>query len=339
VISVDPLTKVALGHRALHLGVADAGHIVALSKEGVGSLLGPDHLSVTTFDVASHSKGVAISPAGDLLAVLENDALALIRLPEFIDLHRIDQTIESCRFSPSGRSLWCAVRVSGEMAALEIRETKNWQVVARVEVPDPFEDSGLMLFHYPNEDRVVLWVAAGQDGQCLYWGHYNGSKLTVEPFPDLTDTTPPGFDCSGERFLVVSGDSVRLYQYPAGPELGRMIWPFDDDPPGETVAFVGAEHALIHSGDGNLFLIDLRQMLIADEIRVRGHEPRPVDELYPNLRGEGGLCSDLSTFVPLPAGGFLSVHCQPPLKSITDWRDQLLKWKVPHDVQNRTLRP
>ena len=334
-ISVDPLTKVALGHRALHLAVADAGHIVALSKEGVGSLFGPDHLAITTFDVASHSNGVAISPAGDLLAVLEDDALALIRLPEFIDLHRIDQTIESCRFSPSGRSLWSAFHVSGETAALEIRETKNWQFVARAEVPDPFEDSSLMLFRYPSEDRVVLWVAAGQDGQCLYWGHYNGSKLTVEQFPDLTDTTPPGFDRSGERFLVVSGDSVRHYQYPAGPELGRMIWPFDGDPPGETVSFVGAEHALIHSGEGNLFLIDLRQMRIADEIRVRGHEPRPVDELYPNLRGEGGLCSDLSTFVPLTSGGFLSVHCQLPLKSITDWRDQLLTWRLRRIADSR----
>jgi len=64
-ISVNPLTSVALGHRAFHVAVADSGHIAALSREGIGSLLAPDHLDVTSFEVASRLKDVAISPAGD----------------------------------------------------------------------------------------------------------------------------------------------------------------------------------------------------------------------------------------------------------------------------------
>jgi len=186
------------------------------------------------------------------------------------------------------------------------------------------------LFGYPSEDRIALWVAGGQDGQCLYWCHYDGSKLVVERFPDLTDTAPPSFDRSGKRFLVVSGGSVRLYKYPNGPELGRIAWLLEDDPPAETVSFLGDRHAVVHSGNGRLFLIDLRQMQIVEEISICGHEPRPVRELYLNLQDDLDLCSDLSTFMPLQSGGFLSIHQELPSKSIADWRDQLLTWKIPY---------
>ena len=329
-ISITPLTAAAIGHRALHVAVARSGHVAALSKEGIGSLLAPDHLTVIRFDLGCQVRDVAISAAGDLLAVVADDSISLVHLPDFVERPRLDGTFDGCLFSPSGNILWTARHTSSEMAALEIWETKNWQVIGGAEVPDPFENSGLMLFNYPSEDRVVLWVAAGQDGQCLYWSRYDGSKLTMQRFPELTDTAPPGFDRSGERFLVVSDRSVRLYKYPTGPELGRMIWPFDDDPPAETVSFVGDGHAIVHSGDGRLFLMDLSQMEIVDDIAIRGHEPRSIGELYPNLRRELRLCSDLSRFMPLPSGGFVSIHQELPSQSIADWRDQLLSWRIPH---------
>ena len=68
----------------------------------------------------------------------------------------------------------------------------------------------------------------------------------------------------------------------------------------------------------------------ANEISIRGHAPRPVRDLYPNLQRDLDLCSDLTTFMPLPSGGFLSVHQELPSQSIADWRDQLLTWKIPY---------
>lgn len=328
-ISISPLTEVALGHRALHLAVGKSGHIVAISKEGAGSLLAPDCLKTMCFDLECHVKGVSISPSGDLLAVLDEDALSLIHLPDFVENHRLDGMFESCLFSPSGRLLWTAKRVSGEVAAIEIFETEKWQTVGNSEVADPFGDSGLMLFAQPNDAGVTLWVAAGQDGQSLYWARYADSKVTVEPFPKLMDTTPPAFDQAGRRFLVVSGGTVCLFQYPGGPELGRIAWPLEDDPPAEMIAFLGNQHALAHSGNGRLFLLDLNRLAIVEEMQIRGHEPRPVKDLFPNLPRDLQPCTDLSTFIPLPSGTFLSLHHALPSKSIADWRDQLITWRVP----------
>jgi len=76
--------------------------------------------------------------------------------------------------------------------------------------------------------------------------------------------------------------------------------------------------------------MNLSQMEIVDEIAIRGHEPRSIGELYPNLRRKLRLCSDLSRFMPLPSGGFVSIHQELPSQSIADWRDQLLAWRIPH---------
>src|SRR5438128_604406 len=101
-IFVSPLTTFALGHRAFHFAVADSGHIAAFSQEGIGSLLAPDHQNVTSFDVESRPKGVAISPSGDRLVLLKDGALSLLRLPDFTEIKRIEQVFEGCHFSPTG---------------------------------------------------------------------------------------------------------------------------------------------------------------------------------------------------------------------------------------------
>jgi hypothetical protein len=329
-ILATPHTITALGHRALHVAAADSGHVVALSKEGIGSLIAPDHLTMNRFELSFKVAGAAISPEGKRLALLEQTAMSLVALPDLVEEFRVEDIIESCMFSSSGAWLWSASHDDNDTAVLEVRDSKTGDIIVRTEVPDPFGSSSLMLFRQPNEECVSMWVAAGQDGQCLYWGHYDGSKLTAQRFPDLTETTPPGFDRSGRRFLVVSDGSVRLYEHPRGPELGRLVWPLENDPPAETVAFIGDGHAIVHSGNGRLFLIGLQKMQIAEEISIRGHEPRPVHELYPNLPRDQELCSDLSTFLPLPSGEFLSIHRELPSASISDWRDQLITWKIPH---------
>ena len=228
---VTPLAAIAIGHRALYVAAARSGHIAVLSKEGVGTLLAPDRSILTRFDLGCKLVAAAISPAGDLLAVADETSIALIQLPDFVEKLRLEGVFESCLFSPSGRWLWTALRDGSEGAAVEICDTKTGIVLSRAEVSDPFGEAGLMLFAQPSEDRVALWLAAGQDGQVLIWCQYDGKRLVARTFPGLTETGPPGFDRAGERFLVAGDFSVRLFKYPWGPELGRLKWRDDDVPP------------------------------------------------------------------------------------------------------------
>ena len=327
-IFIDAIATVRLQHRALHVSTADSGHVVALLEEGSGSLVGPDYRVLKQFQLSDPVKAVAISSGRDLVAVITEGALSIMHAGNLNVDARITGSFESCLFRHS--LLWTASRLSKTTASIEVRAIGNWRVLARVEVEDPFEDSALMLFPQGNSDQIALWVAAGQDGQCLYWARRDGSSIGIQQFPGLHDTTPPSFDGEGSRFLVVSGCDLKLYRYPSGPELRKVAWQLEDDLPGECTAFIGPEHALIHSGNGRLFLVDLRTGQIADEVTIRGHELKPIREHYPNLRQDIGVCSDLSTFARLPNGDIMSVHRELPTELVSHWRDQLVFWRIPY---------
>jgi hypothetical protein len=102
----------------------------------------------------------------------------------------------------------------------------------------------------------------------------------------LDDTLPPVFNNAGKEFLVVTDCSseLRYYRFPSGPLIGKMKWPFKgkhDHFFGDSVSFVGDNRALVSSGySGKLYLVDLEEMKITEEILVRGPES---NQLYSNF--------------------------------------------------------
>jgi len=243
---------------------------------------------------------------------------------------KLDESIESCHFGAAGE-LWSASRWDEDSIALEVREPGSWKVVARTEVADPFGDSSFKILAHPVPEYVVVWAAAGQDGQCIFWASRSGPDITVTRFPGLDATTIPSFNRPGDEFLVVAdGNELRHYRFPNGPVLTTMPWPFDDmdNQIGDLVVFVDSRRALLPSTADRLYLVDLSRMSLADEISITGHEPRPISEVYPKLR-EPGLCSDLAYITLLPSGRILSVHKQIPMETSEERSDTLLVWSLP----------
>ena len=328
-IYITPSTEVRLTHRAWRVAVAESGHIAAISKEGFGTLLAPDHTTCVPIQVPADASGVTLSATGGLLAVAARGRLAVISTTTLRPVHRLNDSIEACCFRPND-ILWTAARWDEDSIAIEVREPGAWKVVARTELKDPFRDSSFMMLPHPDPERVAIWAAAGQDGQCLFWARCDGSSIVADRFPGIEACPPPSFLASGKQFLAICDDNeLRLYDFPLGPVQRRMPWPFDEmeNQIGDTVSFVDSDRALLDSLADLLYLVDLRQMAIADEVCLRGHEPRPVAEVYPVLSEDRGRCSDLNWFGPLPAGGFVSVHTELPFRP--DSHDSLLTWHVP----------
>jgi hypothetical protein len=329
VISIAPLTEVKLSHRAWPVAVAESGHIAALSKDGLATLLAPDHTTLRSFKAPADAGDAALSATGDLLAVAARGKLVLISTTAPRPVDRWDDSTEACCFLPGG-ALWTASRWDEDSVALEVREPAAWKVVARTELKDPFGDSSFMMRSHPDGAHVAILAAAGQDGQNLFWAHRDGSDIRVDRFPGIEDTRLPGFLPSGKQFLAIcDGNELRRYKFPLGPIVGTMTWPFDDmeNQIGDRVCCVDSRRAILDSLDCRLYLVDLRKMEIADEVCLRGHEPRPAAEVYPKLRNRGRLSYDLNHFAPLPAGGFVSIHSEFPLTR--DSRDSILTWRFP----------
>jgi hypothetical protein len=305
-ITVSPITEVQLTHRATHLAVAESGHVAAISWDGAGTLLAPDHITSTPFSVPAKARDTALSAQGSLVAVTDNHALVVTSTATSNVVHREGNSFEGCCFSPD--SLWSIRAGDGLPPIVEIRDTKTWKVVARSKFEDRFGGSSFMMRPHPDGRHAVIWAAAGQDGQNILWARRDGSKVIVERFRDLDDTAIPCFLPSDDRFLTVCEyDELRAYKFPQGPLLGKLKWPSDEmeNKIGDFVSFVDADRALVNSEENRLYLIDLVSMEIVDEVSIRGRE------------------SDLCSFESLPTGSLVSVHGVPRGNS------SILTWRVP----------
>jgi hypothetical protein len=329
-ITIMPLTEVTLGHRAYLVAVAESGHVAAVSREGAGTLLAPDHITCTPFRLTAEVSDVALSAIGSLVAVIARGRLTLISTDTLRPVHRSDESFESSCFSPAG-ALWSVAWWDEDSVAVEIREPETWKVVARTELHDPFGDSRFKILPHPDGKHVALW-AYGHDGQSLFWAHRHGSEIAVNRVDGMEATAQPSFTQSGDRLLAIcDSNELRHYGFPMGPLYGKMRWPFDDtdNQIGDIVSFVDSSRALLSSTAERLYLVDLRKMSIAGEVGLRGHEPKPVAEVYPSRRKDSGLCSDLWYFTALPTGGFLSVHRKLPWRPESISYDSILTWDIP----------
>jgi hypothetical protein len=98
----------------------------------------------------------------------------------------------ACRWSSSGQTLWVA-NGTGDEVRVELL-TPDLRVTRAVTVPDEFGGSS-----------VVLWIAAGQDGQQSWLIRTHSTELTAELLP-ADDCRPALFGPDG-TWLLAADDS------------------------------------------------------------------------------------------------------------------------------------
>jgi hypothetical protein len=77
-ISARTLAQADLDHRAFHFAVAEkAGRIMACSPDGSATLLSRDLTSAVSLRLPPKINDIALSPAGDMLAVVESQRISV----------------------------------------------------------------------------------------------------------------------------------------------------------------------------------------------------------------------------------------------------------------------
>jgi len=328
-VTARVLAEIALKHRAFHVAVSDSGHVAALTRLGSGSLITPDFGSVTAVDFSLEAKGAVLSPAGTQLAITGAQSITVFSTLAFEAVHQWSGSFDSCWFDSSNH-LWTCKRLESDLVSTEVWEPDNWKRIAETTIRDPYGDSYFWLRPHPNPNWVVMWAAAGQNGQCLFWAGLEDKGVEAIRFPDLDETTWPSFNERGDEFLVVSLGEIRRYGYPSGPLHARMqVLPGSgEDRFGDFIYYTDSRRALVSSQNSRLFLVDVENMEVEHEIAIPGHEPRPTFELYPRLKGDRALASDLSFLIPLPGGSFLSVHKETGASEAKHGYDRLAMWQL-----------
>ncbi|MEG4273104.1 MULTISPECIES: hypothetical protein [unclassified Microcoleus] len=274
---------------------------------------------------------LAICPKGDLLAAImangnhlailtaENQLVYEQKLPnppaKYL-LHN-ENGFQDCWFDADGLRFWCMKVIEGEEVEIQIRDINSWQIQRQLLLEDPFGDSSFSFHPHPENQILAMWVAAGQDGQQVYWLYDDGIKIHAVEVACLADTTPPVFHPAGREFLVLDHSNRELsrFSFPDCNLLGQCEWPWPDSDDGFdcSMCYLSDDRVLINTGNGRMYLIDIDKMEISDELILIGHEPRPCKELYPTLKDlKEQLCSDLNCFYRFDSDRILSVHSQLP---------------------------
>jgi len=265
----------------------------------------------------------AISPKGDLLAAImangnhlaivtaENQLVFEEQLPNPPNYNGF----EDCWFDADGVRFWCMKLIGFEEVEIQIRDTNSWQIQRKVLLEDPFGSSTFSFYPHPENQILALWACCGQNGQQIYWLYDDGTEIHAVEVPCPYDTAPPEFHPAGGEFVVVHdcGRQISRFSFPDCNLLGICEWPWpdSDDGFGYYMCYLSDDRILVNTDEGIMYLIELDKMEISDELILSGHEPRPSQELYPNLKDvEEGLCGDLHYFYRFDSNSILSVHSQ-----------------------------
>ena len=340
----NPRRTVDLDHRAFYLRCAPRQSLcVAASGEGAVTLVDVDSGQAKSVAGLPKIRDICPHPTRHLLAVID-DAAGMLSVVGFDGSRQLEigapgpqKTVDEwlkpgfigCFFDQAGNHLWTVARLAPETVEVQLRETERWSVVGSVTVEDPFEESDCSFYETNRADVSALWLAAGQNGQRVFWVRKLPDSLGVEPEPFLEDTTPPVFSPDGDEFLVVDGLwSVCRYPFPTDRKLGtcRSKWG-EEDYFGESLCYLDDTTALVHTHHGRLFRIDLRAMRVRDELAVQGHEPRPVEEYYPRLIGDRTLCTDITSFARV-GGAVLFTYNREKGANLAKWKDTLMFYEL-----------
>jgi hypothetical protein len=289
-IKVSPQARITLRHPAFQVAPAKDGRIAVMSNSGIGTFLGRDLDVLSAFSIPQRPWHAVLFPDGSLLAVTASDGITFYSTATFEKTHDMNDAYQWCLFGSDGL-FWTSARFTPLTAVLEAWDLSRKTRIAKVKIGDPFGDSTFLLFPHPLPNSVVIWAAAGQDGQVLFWASLDGETIQVSPFDQQDFTLPPAFSPSGKEFLIISEGQLYRYEYPNGPLLAQMDQLAEDEYAGENICYLDDRHALVTSAEGKLFVVDVVDMKVHDEVSLVGEDPRPV-----------------SYFVRLAGERFLSVH-------------------------------
>jgi hypothetical protein len=283
---ITPLYERPLDHRAYYLrSTPDGRVIVAASREGQVTILGPDLVLLHTYHLRMPIEDSSVGPDGTTLVFSTSDRFLVTGIDGREVIHEeagplargwMTGGFDDCLFSADGQTAWTACHVGDRRVALQRRQ-KEWRVSESVQFDEPTLGCHVDFVPHPEGRAFALWVTAGQDGQWVCWACDEGATLRVSPpLPLSLYTTAPTFHPAGGEFLVVEDfDTLRRYSFPDCQQLGTLTCGPDqeaeeeeDDPLGSFCYLADDRALLTFEESGRFCIVDLASMAIVEDITL-----------------------------------------------------------------------
>ncbi len=278
------------------------------------------------FSLHHEIDSVCLSGDGCRLVVTFDRGIKIVRANTGSEIVSVAGIFLDAWFDANGKTLWVVRKVSSHLIVAEVRSADTLSLLHEVDIVDPHFSSGWFFYPSPAANSVVLWAAAGQDGQTSFWLQFVSSGIEIRAnLP--ADTTPPSFSEDASEFLVCNDDEIRRCEALEGNTLGvlktgsRRAFSYE-------IHYLTKNVALASIGEGLLRLLDVEAMCLGQSVEVQGHEPRKTSELYPSLEDDEELVSSLCGIYRQGEEHFLSSHLVLP-GEVSNQKHVVLRWRNP----------
>jgi WD40 repeat protein len=327
-----PDGQIDLDHRAYFIrGTLPRSVAIAAGQDGQFSILSPDLKEVQLRRFPSECRAVSLHPSDRRLAWVDGKtgslsvhdfggsrlveiAPPLIQgpIPEWMQ-----RGFDDCSFSEDGRYLWTVSPLNREDVLVQLHDAESGATVATDTLKDPFRGSYRTFQQTGRPGLMALWLAAGQDGQQVYWLKRTGSRFSCIPEHQLRNTIPPVFSPEGDELLVVNEDrAICKFDFPAMHQAGVPVVSSDDDDQfAEWLCYLNDRQALVGTQGQRIILVDAVDMKVEAEVYLEGHEARPFSG------------TDISEFLRL-GDVIIFVYRRDHGTEFAGWKDSLLWLKV-----------
>lgn len=273
-------TTVALEHRAYYLrGAPGRDLLLAATSDGRASFVLPGSVRVTQLAARSEISDVCLHPARELLAHAEEDGRVAVTGFDGKPVYERKPAVffkgggAACFFSEDGDYLWCAHNQAADSVRVDVYRVSDWARVGSAFAADPFGQSICSFHRTPQPGTVVFYLAAGQDGQQVFWLRRSEAELQCIPERQLRDTSSPVFSPRGDGFLVLDDkEGVRRFRFPELVETGhcRASWSGEDEF-GYSLCYLDERYALASSIIDQALVLDVAAMKVVDEVVLGNH--------------------------------------------------------------------
>lgn len=207
------VTELQLDHCPYHLrGMAKGGDVfIASSQEGDASIFGANGEILTQLRLDRPVQSIGGDYERRTIAYADQEGLRIIdfdgQLLQQYEGNYNDILIQN-------EQLWAVKIMDHKYAFLEMYDLVEYKKRASKRVEDMFGQSAYMLFPGFDENSIVLWMAAGQDGQINCVVRALNGELQLTEVGHL-DTHPISISPNGKSFVNGNNESFEIFSYPA----------------------------------------------------------------------------------------------------------------------------
>jgi len=211
---------------------------------------------------------------------------------------------ETVYFSGGTDFLWTIETENPDMALVSVLKVDTGATVASLEIVDEYDASAFSLHPGANNNHLVLYMAAGQDGQSTFFLSLENDTLTLSNLEEK-DTHYAVFNPSKTSYILGGDDKLNVYGYPAC-NLTSTIGCNNDFGIVDDYGFV-MDDLVAMAGEKSPCLLNIKTHQI-QELVIPGHEPKPISFYYPALNSYDELTTDIEGLDVF--GNFLIFHCR-----------------------------